>query len=129
MSELTPEETARHLQNLARNTAQVKAATASKSSGRVAKEFYLVPVPWADRAVEALAGKSQLILAFRLYRRWRTRKSGEATITVSNKALAGPGYSRDSKRRMLRKLAKAGLLEILEQRPGLATRVRIIEPA
>jgi hypothetical protein len=128
MRDLTPEETARHLQNLARNTARVKAAKTSESPGRFTNQFYFVPVAWADRAVDVLAGKSQLILAFRIYRRWRTRKSGETTITVSNKALAGPGYSRDSKRRMLRKLTAAGLLEIVEQRAGLAPRIRIIEP-
>jgi|SRR3974390_3800350 len=90
-------------------------------------KFYMVPAPWADRAVEVVGGKSQLILAFRLYRRWRMRRPDETAVDISNTTFAGPGFSHDSKRRMQRKLAAAGLIEIVEQRAGRAPRIRVVE--
>jgi hypothetical protein len=94
---------------------------------KVLGEFYLCPLFWADRAAEALPSSGQLILAFRLYRCWRLRKQGEDIIVASNLALAGLGFSRDAKRQMLRNLAGAELLRIVEQLPGKAPRVRILD--
>jgi hypothetical protein len=93
---------------------------------RLAGEFYLCPVAWGDRAMLAVASKEQLIIALRLYRRWLTRKREESAITASNVMLAGPGFSREVKRRALRKLETVGLLEVVDRRNGRAPRIRLI---
>ena len=101
--------------------------TAPKQRQRLAGEFYLCPMAWADRAMLAVASKEQFIIALRLYRRWRTRKPEENTITASNVVLKGPGFSREVKRRTLRKLEGAGLLEVVERGRGRAPRIRMID--
>jgi hypothetical protein len=96
-------------------------------SVRVAGEFYLCPIAWADKAMAAVASKKQLILALRLYRCWKLRGPKES-IVVSHVALAGPGFLREIKRRTIKNLQAAGLLEIVEQgRRGRSPRVRIID--
>jgi hypothetical protein len=98
-----------------------------RSRRRVAGEFYLCPVGWADRAAAVVTSKEQFVLALRLYRRWLTRRPEASTITASNTALAGVGFSRNTKRRMQQNLQRAGLIEIVEQHPGRAPCLRVIE--
>jgi hypothetical protein len=79
----------------------VAAAQATKPARRrkrprIRGEFYLCPVVWADRAVAAVSSQQQLIIAFRIFKRWLTRKPDEDTIVVSNLVVAGPGFSRES---------------------------------
>jgi hypothetical protein len=94
-------------------------------------DFYLCPVAWADRAAEAVG--VYLIMALRLYRRWRMRKKGAKFIIASSESVSGPGpgsggrSSRNSRLRMLERLATAELIEILGRIPNGAYRVRIIE--
>jgi hypothetical protein len=94
---------------------------------RIAEDFYLCPVSWADRAVDAVRGKGQLIIALRIYRRWRLRKPEQDTIVASNVALAGPGFAREHKRRAIQGLQAAGLIEVVDHRGGRAPRIRVVE--
>src|SRR5262249_49474779 len=93
---------------------------------RLAGDFYLLPVAWAERAILAVRSRQQVLLAFRLYRRWLMRASTDGTIPLSNAALAGPGFSRKAKRRTLQKLEAARLIEVVERGKGQAPRVRIL---
>lgn len=93
----------------------------------VAGDFYLCPIEWADRAGAAIIGAKGLLVAFRLYRRWRLRKPEEETIVASNAVLGAGPSTREIKRRVLAKLQTAGLLEVVDQQKGRAPRVRIIE--
>jgi hypothetical protein len=88
---------------------------------------YLCPVAWGDRAAAAVTSKDQLIIAFRLYRCWRLRKPGESMIIASNTTLVGPGFSREKKRRTIRRLQAAGLLDVVTHQAPRAPRIRIIE--
>lgn len=93
---------------------------------RARGDFYLCSKAWADKAAE-VAG-CYLILAFRLYRRWRLRKPGTDSILVTAEALAGPGHSRRGRWIMVERLEEAGLIEVVEKgRRGRAPRVRVID--
>jgi hypothetical protein len=98
----------------------------AKKLERIRRDFYLCSTAWADEAAE-VAGM-YLILAFRLYRRWRMREPGADTIAVTAKAMAGPGYSRTGRRRLIARLEEAGLVEVVARAPGRAAQVRVIEP-
>jgi hypothetical protein len=93
-------------------------------------EFYYCPSAWADRAYVVLISSEQLILAFRLYRRWKTKSENGGAIVCSNQAL---GFShrnstlRKSKDTMLRALKVAGLIWMEGGGNGRAPRVRILE--
>ena len=92
---------------------------------RMQGEFYLCSKEWADKAAE-VSGQ-YLILALRLYRRWRMRKPGTDSITVAAEALAGSRNSRYARLCIVARLEEAGLLEVVEEsRQGRAPRVRII---
>jgi len=95
-----------------------------KARQRIDGEFYLCPVRWADRAAAVLGSADQLIIALRIYRRWRTRRSGEATITVSRSTVKGSPRPRQ---RACRKLLAAGLVEVVTSGPRRAPRVKVVE--
>lgn len=103
----------------------------AEKNERLQGDFYLCPVAWADRAAKAVG--VYLIMALRLYRRWKMRKKGAKFIIASSEAVSGPGpgsggrSSRNSRLRMLERLAAAKLIEILGRIPNGAYRVRIIE--
>jgi len=124
---LTPEQIARA--NAAYDAKAKQRAEGRKRERRerVAGEFYLVSAGWFDRAVAAVSSKEQLAAALRIYRRWLIRPSSADTLTVSNAAVAGPGFTRHAKRKVVQKLAAAGLLQVVEHRHGRAPRVRIVE--
>ena len=111
----------------AANSAMEAREARPRRQKRLAGDFYLCPVSWADRATAAVTGKAQLIIAFRLYRCWRLRKQGEDIIVASNAAVVGPGASREAKRRALYNLEAAGLIEVVERHAARAARIRIIE--
>ena len=94
---------------------------------RVAGDFYLCPVNWANRAAVAVTSAKGLLVALRLYRRWRMCKSDDGTIVASNVVLGAGPFTREIKRRVLFRLERGGLLEIVEQKKGRAPRVRILE--
>jgi hypothetical protein len=95
--------------------------------GRMQGEFYLCSEEWADKAAEV--GGQYLILALRLYRRWRMRKPGTNSITVTAGALAGPGHSKRGRLIVVQRLQEAGLIEVADEgRRGRAPRVRVIDP-
>jgi hypothetical protein len=93
---------------------------------RVRGDFYMCPKAWADQASEVSG--LYLILALRLYRRWRMREPGADVITATAKGMAGPGYSRTGRRRLITRLEEAGLIEVVARAPGRAVRVRVIDP-
>lgn|SRR5262245_13224443 len=99
---------------------------APKKRERVRREFLTVSMVWFDAAAAATGG--YLVLALRIYRAWRMRPKGATAIAVTTGVLAGAGYSADSKRRVVRRLEIAGLIEVTERRPGQAVRVRVIDP-
>jgi hypothetical protein len=111
----------------AKSSAEAPKPDRRRGQARIAGSFYLCPTAWADRAAAAVSSKAQLIIAFRLYRCWRTRKPGENMITASNVIVAGPGFSREGKRRALLKLEAAGLIEVVERYAMRAPRIRIID--
>jgi hypothetical protein len=93
---------------------------------RIVGSFYQCSEPWADKAAE-VTGR-YFILALRLYRGWRVRRPGTDTIAITTAELAGPGYTRDGKQRVVLVLEAAGLIEVVERAPGRAPRVRVIDP-
>jgi hypothetical protein len=108
------------------NDPRWKAAKPAKPK-RTAGLFYHCPEAWADAA--ALVAGQHLILALRLYRRWRKRKPGTDTIVISAYALDGPGHSRRGRQRVVARLEEAGLIEVVKRGAGQAPRVRVIDPA
>src|SRR5262249_8585310 len=81
----------------------------------VAGDFYLCPRLWLDQAAEASG--QYLILAIRLYRRWRMREPGTNWVAASAAALAGPGpgggSGRHGRLRVLDRLEAAGLIKVV----------------
>jgi hypothetical protein len=106
--------------------ADAKASQPRRRKTRVAGDFYLCPVQWANRAAIAVTSAKGLLVALRLYRRSRMCKS-EDTIVASNVVLATGSCTREIKRRVLSRLERAGLIEIVEHKKGRAPRVRIVE--
>ena len=71
-----------------------------------------------------------LILALRIYRAWRMREGGTTTIAVTAKVLGrSSGHSSQDSRRIVCRLEAAGLIEVVERKPGCAVRVRVIDDA
>jgi hypothetical protein len=103
------------------------AKPAGRRRARIRGEFYLAPVGWADRAAAAVHSSNQLILAFRLYRRWRIRQSNEDAVSITQAVLGRRGLARTTKRRFLHRLEAAGLIQVVSGGAGRAPRVRIIE--
>jgi hypothetical protein len=97
-----------------------------RSRERISGPFYQLSLSWADKAA-AVSGRYH-ILAMRIYRCWRMRPRGATVVAVTTEELSGTGYSRDGTQRVVAILAKAGLIEIVEQRRGCAPRVRVIDP-
>jgi hypothetical protein len=95
-----------------------------KKRARIVGEYYLISREWLDRA--ALVSGHYLVLAARLYLGWRGRSSGAETVAVTA-ALSGPGYSRRGRREIVRRLAEAGLIEVVERSASRAPRVRLID--
>jgi len=103
-------------------------ATSSKLRVRRNTEsFYYCPTEWADRAAVELRSSGQLIIALRIFRRWRLRKPGDDWIVASNVALDGPGFHREKKRLVISRLRSAGLINVVHSGPGRAVRLRVIE--
>jgi hypothetical protein len=102
-----------------------KSVKSRKRRERIHSEFYQVSLTWADRAAEV--GGCYLILALRIYRAWRMREEGTPTIAVTTGVLAGPGCSLRGNKRIIRRLEMAGLVEVVERKPGCALRVRVID--
>jgi len=100
--------------------------TKRQARGVIKGEFYLCPESWAHRAYDAVSSKGQFFLALRVFRLWMMRRKADS-IVLSNISLKGPGFSRVNKSRMLQRLARAGLLEIVEQKVRSAPRLRLNE--
>jgi len=94
---------------------------------RTLGKFYHVPEAWFDRAAAALGSKEQLVIAIRLYRLWKTRGPDSDFVVASNVALAGPGFSREIKRRTLNQLWAAKLIDVRSGGNGRAPRVTVLE--
>jgi hypothetical protein len=107
------------------------ASTIKLKRKRAAGRFYLTPESWFERAATAVESKQQLAIAVRLYRCWRMRPRGEDNVVASNIVLIGQGGSgttREIKRRTIKNLQQAGLLQVVEEgRRGRSPRVRIVE--
>jgi len=106
--------------NLADPTLVPAKSVKSRKQGkreRIHGEFYQVSLAWADKAAEAT--RAYLILALRIHRAWRMREEGTTAIAVTARVLAGPGPSRGNKL-IVRQLAAAGLIEVVERKPGCA---------
>jgi hypothetical protein len=93
---------------------------------RIEGDFYQVSMAWADKASK-VTGR-YFLLALRVYRHWRVRKRGTDVVAITSEAIAGPGYSRNGKQRVVLMLERAGLIEVVERAPGRAPRVRVIDP-
>jgi hypothetical protein len=94
---------------------------------RIVGPFYQCSIPWVDAAAE-VAGE-YLVLALRLYLRWRKRKPGTNAIPVTAAALAGSRNSRYARLCVVERLEAAGLIEVVERGGrGRAPRVRVIDP-
>ena len=106
---------------------RTEAIAAAKPARRkhIADDFYLVPAEWAERAAAALSTSAQLLMALRLYRRWRMRRRGETTVSASNAVLGGQ-RSRRTKYRVLHRLQAAALLKVTRATRGHAPHVEIV---
>jgi hypothetical protein len=91
----------------------------------IAGDFYMAPAEWTERAAATLTTSAQMLVALRLYRRWRMRRGSEAVIAASNAVLGGR-MSRWTKYRTLRRLETAGLLKVVKADRGRAPRVEIM---
>jgi hypothetical protein len=109
-----------------KNPARRPPRAARPKRERIIGPFYQCSEPWADKAAEATG--RYLILALRLYRCWRVRRPGIDIIAITTAELAGPGYTRNGKNRVVLILERAGLIEVVERAPGRAPRVRVIDP-
>jgi hypothetical protein len=97
-----------------------------KQRERIDGPFYLCSEPWADRAAEACG--QQLLLALRLYQRWRTRAPGADWIFASSATFGTGREGRNSRLWVLARLELAGLIEIVGRERGQSYRVRVIDP-
>jgi hypothetical protein len=76
-------------------------------------EFVQVPLWWAEAAAKATDSPVVIVLVELLRRRW---KAHSTTFAMPNARLEGLGASRETKRRVLRDLERAGLITV-KRRP------------
>jgi hypothetical protein len=108
-------------------TAGAKGKSKSKKQcERIDGRFYQCSEPWCDRAAEACG--QYLILALRLYRRWRARAPGADWIFASSATFRTGREGRNGRLCVLTRLEVAGLIEIAGRKNGQAYRVRVIDP-
>jgi hypothetical protein len=93
---------------------------------KIVGPFYQVSVPWLDKAAEVCG--PYLILAMRLYLRWRKRKPGSDTIAVSAAALSGTRHSKRGRQEVVRRLEEAGLIKVVKRGERRSPRVKIVDP-
>jgi hypothetical protein len=74
--------------------------------------FVKMPLQWAAKAAAATNSKRAMVWTWLLYQSWRTKGK---TFPVPNDALTGFGISRETKRRTLQHLEKAGLITVKRQ--------------
>jgi hypothetical protein len=102
-----------------------KASRQPSKKERTKGRYYWCPEPWADAAAEAAGPYT--ILAFRIYRLWLWRESGATEVAITTASMRGPGNTEIGRRRVVKYLAAAGLIEVLPHQNGCALRVRVIE--
>jgi hypothetical protein len=93
-------------------------------------QFYYCPSDWVDRAATVLTSATQLLLALRLYRRWKTRSEDGGAVVSSSHALGfdwRDATMRKSKTTMLRALEAAKLVRIESGGGNRSPRVCILE--
>jgi len=100
-------------------------ATAAKPTAikRSAQPFIKFPVIWFNRLAAINAnGRTYQLAGHLLHRMWRTDRT---TFILANVALREIGISRDSKRRALHELEKAGLV-LIERRTDKSPVVHLL---
>jgi hypothetical protein len=86
--------------------------------------FVKVPQWWireAAKAIGTMHAPAMLVTIELLYAHWKT---GSTTVPLSNGRLTKLGISRETKRRALRRLEKAGLITV-ERHSGRSPRVTL----
>jgi hypothetical protein len=121
MSELSAEDVARHLRNLARNKAEAKTAAHTRRR----RDLYAqVPLCWAERVtnIRGASAKTLFVGIWLLHLSWKARS---LTFSVPNGQLGARGVSRKAKYRALQQLEAAGLITVerRNRKPPLVTLV------
>lgn len=83
---------------------------------RKAEPFVKVPLWWIAQATKATNTGRALVCVELLYAAWKTKRS---TFPLPNSRLAKLGITRETKRRVLRDLERAGLVAV--ERPSRKT--------
>jgi len=108
------------------DTAASKTPIEQRPAPRRAQEPFInrIPLPWAH-AMARLPGRASVV-GLALWYRSGVMK-GDRTVVLSSKNLRGFGLTRNTARRALRDLEKAGLVSV-ERHSGRAPRVTLLEP-
>jgi hypothetical protein len=105
---------------------QIVRATCQSSPEKLKKKreaFVKVPVQLAGNVALVTRERKTFIWIWLLYLSW---KSGSRTVSLSNNELRKWRISRDTKRRALAALERAGLLKV-EWRPGRSVLVTLLQ--
>lgn len=93
-----------------------------KNEVKCQEEFTRVPLQWAAEIAKRTETRRAMIWILLLHMAWKNRAT---TFSLSNMILARYGVSREMKRRMLKKLEAAGLIEV-KRRHGRAPIVTLV---
>jgi hypothetical protein len=107
---------------------------APKRGRKSERPFFYFSESWHMAAADVLLTSDQLRIAGLLYRRWYVNKknNGGGAVVASDTGIACNGWTPalKARARVIKRLAKAGLLRITEVGgPGKAPRIEIIDPA
>jgi hypothetical protein len=75
--------------------------------------FVQVPLWWAEQAAKATRTPQAMVWVWLLYLSWKEHKT---TFKLPNERLTVRGVSREAKRRALRNLEAAGLIQVARER-------------
>jgi len=73
------------------------------------RQFVKVPLQWAADAAKATGTRGAMVWILLLHTAWKTKST---TFPLSNVMLARYGISRETKRRVLEKLAASGYIKV-----------------
>ena len=109
MSEISEQQVARHIRNLARNQAAAKATKNVTQAKRRSDRFVLVSLRWAELMTRATNTPSAFVGIWLLHLAWKAKTN---TVVLPNVQLEAFGISRKVKMRAIRDLERAGLIRV-----------------
>jgi hypothetical protein len=103
-----------------------RAIAASKAAGKAERGQRLMGAPWAFWTALRKTKQPWLVVALSVYIYRRTKIAKNDTVTLPSTELTELGIDRSAKRKALARLVAAGLIRIVRDTPGRATKVTLL---